>query len=309
MPELPEITCRAREMNKALVGKTVADIEIGQPKCLNMPARKFAASLAGARLLEVTNRGKWIFAETTRGWLLINMGMGGEILLVKAKNLPAKRRAVFKFKDGTALSVNFWWFGYVHFAPTGRLDRHGMTAVLGPNATDLGPDDLWALIKGRRGRVKALLLDQSRLAGIGNAYIHDILFLARLHPLESLSNLDQDDARRLALAIRDGLAPSIEKGGAFYELNLHGRPGGFLKEHIMVGYRPGEPCPACGTAVVKIKTGGTASFVCPRCQALRKASEKASKKASRKPAGGASERTARRSSRKKGPARRAPGRR
>ncbi|MFZ1945923.1 MAG: DNA-formamidopyrimidine glycosylase family protein [bacterium] len=271
MPELPEITCRAREMNEALVGKTIASIEIGQPKCLNVPARTFAASLAGARLLEVTNRGKWIFVETTRGWLLINMGMGGEILLVRSKSLPAKRRVVFKFKDGAALSLNFWWFGYIHFVRPGKLDGHAMTAVLGPNATDISAEELWAMIEGRRGRVKTLLLDQSRLAGIGNAYVHDILFLAGLHPLESLSNLDEDDARRLAQAIRDGLVPSIKKGGAFYELNLHGKKGGFLKKHILVGYRPGEPCPVCDTAIVKIRTGGTASFICPRCQALRKA--------------------------------------
>jgi formamidopyrimidine-DNA glycosylase len=271
MPELPEIMSRAREMNKALVGKTIAGIEVGQPKCLNIPVKRFAASLAGARLLEVKNRGKWIFVETTKGWLLVNMGMGGEILLVPAKALPAKRRVAFKFKDRTALSLNFWWFGYVHFVGPGKLASHAMTAVLGPNATDLGAEDLWAMIKGRRGRVKALLLDQSRLAGIGNAYVHDILFLAGLHPLESLSNLGEDDARRLAQAIRDGLVPSIKKGGAFYELNLYGKKGGFLKKHIVVGYRPDEPCPVCGTAIAKIKTGGTASFICPRCQALRKA--------------------------------------
>jgi formamidopyrimidine-DNA glycosylase len=270
MPELPEITSRAHEMNKALVGKKIAAVEVLQPKCLNVPARKFESALRGAQIREVTNRGKWIFAETTRGWLLINLGMGGEILLVKGKTLPAKRRLTFRFSDGTALSLNFWWFGYAHYVAAGKLGGHAMTRALGPNAIDLGPEDLRAKIEGRRGGVKAFLLDQNQLAGIGNAYVHDILFLAGLHPQRTLDTLSDSDVRRLAKGIEDGLRPSIKKGGAFYELSLHGKKGGFRKEDILIGYREGEPCPKCRTAIKKIRTGGTSSFICPRCQPLKR---------------------------------------
>ena len=144
-----------------------------------------------------------------------------------------------------------------------------MTRALGPNAVDLGPEDLWAKIEGRRGGVKAFLLDQTQLAGIGNAYVHDILFLAGLHPQRTLDTLDRNDAQRLARAIRDGLQPSIKKGGAFYELNLHGKKGGFRKEDILIGYRENEDCPTCGAKIMKIRTGGTSSFICPRCQPLK----------------------------------------
>lgn len=269
MPELPEITSRAREMNKALVGKKISSIEVLQPRCLNVPAGKFEAALRGAEIRAVTNRGKWIFAETTRGWLLLNLGMGGEVLLVKGKTLPAKWRLVIRFSDRTALSINFWWFGYVHYVPAGKLGGHAMTRSLGPNAVDLAPEDLWARIEGRRGGVKAFLLDQTRLAGIGNAYVHDILFLAGLHPRRTLNTLDRDDVRKLAAAIRDGLLPSIKKGGAFYELSLHGKKGGFRKADILIGYRENEDCPTCGAKIKKIKTGSTSSFICPRCQPLK----------------------------------------
>ena len=146
MPELPEITVRAREMQEELVGKTISGIEVLQPKCLNVPPDAFIGALTGAELRGVTNRGKWLFLETTKGWLLLNLGMGGEILLVTREALPEKHRLVFDFDDGTCLSLNFWWFGYAHYIPEGQLDSHTMTAKLGPNALDVTLEELQAML-------------------------------------------------------------------------------------------------------------------------------------------------------------------
>jgi formamidopyrimidine-DNA glycosylase len=154
----------------------------------------------------------------------------------------------------------FWWFGYAHYAPIDELDSHKMTAKLGPNALDLTADDLRALLKGRRGGIKSFLLNQARIAGIGNFYIHDILFRAKLHPLRAVNALFE--------AIRQGLQPSIDKGGAWYELNLYGDRGGFLREDILLGYTEDEPCPTCDAPIEKLKTGSTSSFICPHCQLL-----------------------------------------
>jgi formamidopyrimidine-DNA glycosylase len=268
MPELPEIASRALEMRASLVGKTITSIEILQPKCLNVPEDDFRAALTGARLLDVSNRGKWIFTETTQGWLLLNMGMGGEILLVTRATLPEKYRLIFDFDDDTCLAVNFWWFGYAHYVPDGNLDKHTMSSKLGPNAIDLDAFDLQAIIQGRRERVKSFLLNQERIAGIGNAYVHDILFLARLHPLRTIDTLSEQEVERLADAIHTGLQPSLDQGGAFYEKNLYGQPGGFTADQILIGYREGKPCPQCGTIIEKIKTGSTSSFICPNCQKI-----------------------------------------
>lgn len=266
MPELPEITNRAREMKGALVGRTITTIDVIQPKSLNIPKGKFVAALTGAEILDVTNRGKWIFVQTDKGWLLLNLGMGGEILLVPCDELPEKRRVVFGFDDGMCLAINFWWFGYAHYAPPDRLDEHKMTTKLGPNALDISTQDLREMIQGRRARVKSFLLDQSKIAGIGNAYVHDILFIAGLHPLRTLNTLSEEEVERLAEGIQRGLAPSLEKGGAFYEVNIHGKRGGFVMEDIIIGYREGKPCPSCSSTIVKIKTGSTSSFICPSCQ-------------------------------------------
>jgi formamidopyrimidine-DNA glycosylase len=268
MPELPEIINRAREMKAALVGKTITGIEVLQPKCLNITEDAFVEALTGARILDVKHKGKWIQIETSQGWLLLNLGMGGEILLVDREYLPEKYRLVFDLDDNTSLSVNFWWFGYAHYAADGDLATHPMTAKLGPNATDLSREDFKAMLSGQRSRLKSFLLDQTRIAGIGNAYIHDILYLAQLHPQRPIHTLDEAEIEQLFTAIQNGLQSSIDKGGASYEPRINGEKGGFMMEDVLIGYREGQPCPRCGTSIVKIKTGSTSSFICPKCQVL-----------------------------------------
>jgi len=266
MPELPEIVCRACEMKKELVGRTIRSIEVLQPKCLNLPVEAFQAGLVGARITDVTYQGKWLLVETSQGHLLINLGMGGEILLVARGEMPEKWRVRFDFHDGETLTVNFWWFGNTHYVAPGNLAEHAMTAKLGPNALDPSLDELRDLLLGRRGRIKSFLLDQSKIAGIGNAYVHDILFRAGLHPLRSITTLSEREIEGLHRAIQEELRRSIAAGAAWYEVDLHGKCGGFAAEDLLVGYREGKPCPVCGTTVEKIKTGSTASFVCPSCQ-------------------------------------------
>jgi formamidopyrimidine-DNA glycosylase len=266
MPELPEIAHLSQQMQVALTGKVISNIEALQPKCLNLDAASFHSALKGAQISQVSYHGKWIEIETNQGWLLLNLGMGGECLLVNRSSLPEKRRLIFEFTDATCLCVNFWWFGYAHFVPLDQRSSHAMTASLGPNAIDISHEELKVLFRGQRGRVKPFLLDQNHIAGIGNAYIHDILFLARLHPLRKIETLSESEIALLYQAIQNGLRPSLAKGGAFYELDLHGNKGGFTMDDILIGYKDSRPCPNCGTPIVKIKTGSTASFICPTCQ-------------------------------------------
>jgi len=270
MPELPEITCRAREMRAELVGRTIEEVEVLQPKCLNVPIPAFEKGLSRAEILDVTHHGKWIFVETSRGHLLINMGMGGEILLVRRGQLPKSWRVRFDLSGGQTLTVNFWWFGNTHYVAPGKLGDHKMTATLGANALDLAVEDFRRLLEGRRSRIKSFLLDQKRIAGIGNAYVHDILFRATLHPLRTIPTLSDADVDALYRAVRTELERSIEKGGAFYESDLYGKPGGFTGDDLLVGYREGKACPECGTEIIKIKTGSTSSFICPKCQPLER---------------------------------------
>ena len=266
MPELPEITVLARQMKDALLGKTISGMEIGQPKCLNVSEEAFRAGLTGAQIRDVMHHGKWILVETTQGWFLISLGMGGEILLMADDAFPEKRQLVLHFRDGTHLVFHFWWFGYLHHVQ--HLADHAMTRKLSPNALDLSLEEFRALLRGRRGGIKSFLLNQARIAGIGNVYVQDPLFAAGIHPMRKIDSLRDGEVEALWRALREIMQRSIALGGSAWEMDLYGVKGRWDASHLVIAYREGEPCPVCGTIVEKVKTGSTSSHVCPRCQPL-----------------------------------------
>ena len=264
MPELPEIAVLARDMQRELVGRTISGIEVRQPKCLNLPPEEFRPAVLGTRIRRVIAHGKWLKIALSSGWLLLNLGMGGEVLLSDRQHLPEKHRLVLDLDDGAALAVNFWWFGYMHYVK--NLPDHSMTARLGPDFMSLSLDGFRQLLQGRRGGIKAFLLNQKRIAGIGNVYVQDPLFKAGIHPLRRINTLTEDKIASLYHAIRDTLQESIDHGGSHWEQDLYGDQGGWDSSFFLVAYREGEPCPTCGTAIEKIRTGSTSSYICPVCQ-------------------------------------------
>lgn len=267
MAELPEIMNLAAQMQRTLIDKVVQEVEVNQPKCLNMPVDAFRATLLGQRFRGTIARGKWLVTSLPSGWLLISLGMGGDLLYhADAATLPEKRRVAFSFRDGSYLSLSFWWFGYVHYAR--ELAEHAMVAKLGPNALDLSLDDFRALLQGKRGAVKTLLMDQSHIAGIGNVYVQDPLFKARIHPLRPANSLSEEEIAALWQAIRETLQKSVALGGFAYEKNLYGEKGRWDTSYFQIAYREGKACPRCGAVVTKIKTGSTSGFICPTCQPL-----------------------------------------
>lgn len=264
MPELPEMYIFARDMQKELAGKKIADIEIVQPKCLNVPPDVFRSKLVGATIRGASYHGKWVQIETSNGWLMMNLGMGGDMLLVTDDTMPEKYRLRFFFADGSVLAVNFWWFGYAHWAA--ELADHPMTAKLGPNALDLTLEEFHELLRARRGAIKPFLLNQARIAGIGNVTVQDPLFRARIHPMRSIADLSDEDIEALYGAIQHTLREAIEHGGSSWERNLYGQKGNWGMEFFKVAYRADKACPECGTTIEKIKTGSTSGYICPNCQ-------------------------------------------
>lgn len=270
MPELPEIHVLARDMRKELAGRTVSDVTVLQPKCLNVPVEEFKIALTGARILDTTARGKWLLTETTQGWMLTNLGMGGEVLLVDHNSLPEKFRLAIGFQDGSCLAINFWWFGHVHYVKD--LADHRMVSSLGPDFLDVTLDDFRRLLHGRRGGIKSFLLDQRRIAGIGNVYVQDPLFKSGLHPLRRINTLSEQEVGDLWRAVRETLLESIDLDGSQWEQTLDGSYGRWDSTHLLVAYREGKPCPVCGTPIEKIRTGSTSTHICPRCQSEAAAS-------------------------------------
>ncbi len=284
MPELPEIVNLARQMDRELKGRKIAALDIRQPKCLNMPPGHFQTLLLGKSFVQVGFKGKWVLAglraespsprqpsasqHGSEARFLLSLGMGGDALFhAPGAVLPDQYQVRMDFADGSSFTVRFWWFGYAHAATPETLGLHKMTAELGLNPLDeeeFSFDAFAGVLEGKRGGVKSFLMDQRNVAGIGNVYIQDILFLARLHPNRRLPSVTQDEKRRLYGAVREVLAESTGMGGLKYEKDLYGRNGRW--DTTRVGYREGKPCPVCGTTIEKIKTGSTSSFICPSCQ-------------------------------------------
>lgn len=270
MPELPEIIVIAKQMDEELAGKCVSEVEDKQPKHLNMPFQEFAKAATGKIVNSVSSRGKWLFIKLDPAYfMLINLGMGAELLYFKSNSeIPENSQFKLTFVDKTGFTIHFWWFGHVHLVREKDLGEHELTSKLGTSPIDkqFTLDYFKRIVTGKKMRVKSFLLDQKNLSGIGNVYVQDILFKAELHPARKLSSLSDKEVDALHKAICGVLNYSIKRGGASFELDFHGKKGKFTPNEFLVGYKTGKPCPRCNTIIEKIRTGSTASYICPQCQ-------------------------------------------
>jgi len=268
--ELPEITVLSRQMEKEIVGRRIVEAKVSNEKCLNMPLERFRDIVVGEAVTSVEGRGKWIFMGIGSGHvLLFNTGMGADVIHFNAEDaLPEKYHIKVAFDDGSGFTVRVWWFCYLHLVPSHEQAEHKLTGDLGMSPLDDGftLDYFKELLRGRRGGIKSFLTNQRNVAGIGNVYIQDILFNAGLHPLRRIPSLSEEEVESLYRSMQSVLRESIEMGGLAYEKDFYGNRGGYGKEQYKIAYKPDLPCPECGTTIQKIKTGSTASFICPNCQ-------------------------------------------
>lgn len=271
--ELPELTILGRQMRKEIVGKRVSEVEVANPKCLNMTFEQFKKTVVGKTVKSVESRGKWLFIKLNSHRLLFNPGMGADVIHFKPNDkLPEKYQIKFDLEDGTGFTIRVWWFCYLHLMPEKKLGEHKLTAKLGitPLEKRFTLDHFKQLLSQKRGNIKSFLIDQKNIAGIGNVYIQDILFNAKLHPKRKIPSITDTEIDVLHKSIKSVLNESIELGGLAYEKDFYGNKGGYGKAQYKIAYKPGEPCPTCQTTIQKIKTGSTSSFICPNCQTLDK---------------------------------------
>ena len=269
--ELPELTVLGRQMRKELPGKRISGVEVANPKCLNMPFEQFQKTVVGETVKSVESKGKWLFIEFNSHSLLFNPGMGADIIYFKSSGeLPEKYQIRFLFDDETGFTIRVWWFCYLHLMSKGKLSEHKLTAKLGISPLDsrFTLDHFRQLLGSKRGNIKSFLLDQKNVAGIGNVYVQDMLFHAKLHPKRKIPSLTDLEITELHKAITSVLNESIGLGGLAYEKDFFGNKGRYGPNQFRIAYKPGKPCPTCQTPIQKIKTGSTSSFICPTCQPL-----------------------------------------
>jgi formamidopyrimidine-DNA glycosylase len=273
MAELPEITKLSEQMQEILCGRTVKEVILLQEKCSNVAPEELQRRAEGAKIINVRNKGKWIITQLDNGEnLLLSLGMGAEVLyLENEKEEPEKYQIKLIFSDGSGYTARFWWFGKLLIASEDELSSE-------PNTRDIALDPFderftyeyfTTLLRGKRTQIKAFLMDQKNVGGIGNMYMHDILFKSGLHPQKKISDMSTQDMELLYRSIQEVLDLSRRKGAFFYESDFFGQKGGFNTEDFLVGYKENEPCPRCGETILLIKTGSTSSYICPACQKLQ----------------------------------------
>jgi formamidopyrimidine-DNA glycosylase len=271
MAELPEIMILTRQIRNELKDKEFESVEIIQEKSLNMEKEDFIENILSKKVIGAYNKGKWIFLELSgNSNLLLNLGMGADILFYnKEEDLPEKYQCRFQFKDHSGFTCRFWWFGHVEFVPNEELIEHKPTKDIALSPLDLNftSEYFTKLIKGR-SQIKNLILNQKKIGGIGNVYIHDILFIAKIHPQRLANSLKSEEIEDIYKIIGENLKNARDKGGLAYEMDFYGIKEGYTTDDFLVAYKEGEPCPVCGTAIEKIKTGSTSSYICPKCQQL-----------------------------------------
>lgn len=272
MAELPEIAKLTGQMRDTLCGKTIQAITLLQEKCANIPPDEFQKRTVGARIEDVRNRGKWIITGLHNGEnILLSLGMGADILYFdNEENEADKYQVKVIFSDGSGYTARFWWFGKFLLVSDEELASEPNTKDIAIDPFDerFTLDYFSSLLKGKRTQIKSFLMNQKNVGGIGNMYMHDILFKARLHPQKKISDMDRDEIILLYNSIKDILNLSREKGTFAYESDFFGQKGGYTMDYFLVGYKENQPCPVCGETIVSIKTGSTTTFICPACQKL-----------------------------------------
>jgi formamidopyrimidine-DNA glycosylase len=267
MPELPEVETVVRGLRRA-ARHQVANVTYASPHLLKRePALR---TLAGDHLDSFTRRGKYIIAELSSGRkLLIHLRMSGR-LIVKGKRARIDKHdhLVLTFSDSAKKLVfrDVRKFGIVEFMrSTGdpRLD------CLGPEANKISSRQLVQLIATSSRPIKALLLDQTKLAGLGNIYVDESLYRAGIHPSQAADSINRDDAAKLAQAIRDVLRLAIKYMGTTFDSyrRADGKTGQFAGR-LQVYNKTGQSCGRCGDRISKIRLAGRGTHFCPTCQML-----------------------------------------
>lgn len=275
MPELPEVETVVKDLNQsAIIGLKIKTAEVHWHRSIgDLPLSEFAKKLIGHTILKITRRAKYIVVTLDKGYVLIHLRMTGRFTL-ESKECPHSpyERVCLTLSDGRQL----------RFIDTRKFGRIYLSQNLEQFFNKIGPEPLdssftWqklhSMLAKRSTRLKPLLLNQEFIAGLGNIYVDEALWLAKLHPLRKANTLSENEIKELFKAIQEALLKGIQSNGAtlgngktnFYRLD--GSKGRHIFE-LNVFRLTGKPCKRCNTLIEKIVITGRSTHFCPQCQQL-----------------------------------------
>jgi formamidopyrimidine-DNA glycosylase len=266
MPELPEVETIVRGLRGPCVGQSIERVTINWKRHIAAPGpSQFSKQIKGQRIQSIGRRGKYLVFQLNDATMLIHLKMSGDLTVVPSSDSPDKHaHTVFHFTNGHELRFSDTRkFGKVFLVK----DINQVTGKLGPEPLD---DDFTAkklgeLLHSRHRAIKALLLDQTVIVGVGNIYSDESLHRAKIHPLRHSDSLSEAEVRALWKSLRSTLSAAILNGGSSIDWVYR---GGQHQNHFRVYGRTGKPCPVCKTPIQRILVAQRSTHFCPNCQKL-----------------------------------------
>lgn len=270
MPELPEVETTRRGITPAIQSRTVTAV-IVRNRALRWPVpANMAKTLAGRRVHDVERRGKYLLIVLDRGTLILHLGMSGSLRITSPGSAPEKHDHVdIVFDNGCCLRFRDpRRFGSIHYTAADPRAHH-LLASIGrePLDEEFNGDYLHDVARNRRQSIKTLIMDGRIVAGIGNIYANEALFLAGIHPRRAAGRVALRRCRELAGAVKQVLTSAIGKGGTTLRdfTSGAGQPG-YFRQQLNVYGREGEACKVCGSPIRETRIGQRSTFYCVNCQ-------------------------------------------
>lgn len=270
---MPEVETIRKTLKSLIVGKEIKDVLVYLPKIIKYPndVEEFRFYLKGKMVKDIGRRGKFLLIEFEDMVLVSHLRMEGRYgLYLKDDPVEKHTHIIFHFSDGTELRYrDVRQFGTMHLYPKGSENHRAPLNKLGPEPLDetFTFSQFAAKTAKRETKIKPLLLNQEFLAGLGNIYVDEALFMAGIHPERPASSLTCQEVMKLYEAIRKTLEKAIEMGGSSIKSYVNGQGEmGMFQQQLKVYGRKGNPCFHCGTEVIRLVVGGRGTHICPKCQ-------------------------------------------
>ncbi len=270
MPELPEVETVCRGISPHVIGKQITGVILRTPRLRAPLDPLMSGKLMEQTIVQVNRRAKYLLLQTTRGGLLVHLGMTGVLRVVAAQTPAARHDHVdLLFADGSCLRFTdprrFGQFIYSESDPA----QHPLLQHLGPEplSAEFNGDLLYRRSRNRTQGVKPLLMDQRTVVGVGNIYANEALFRSGISPLRRASRVGRQRYRHLAEQVKAVLTEAISAGGTTISdfRDSDGRPG-YFRQQLLVYGRAGSPCPVCGGTISCVRVGGRSTYFCRHCQ-------------------------------------------
>lgn len=276
MPELPEVETVKRTLNQLVKGKVIDHVTVNLARIIQRPddIDQFAFMLAGHTIQNVERRGKFLRILLDDLVLVSHLRMEGRYGLYESSEPVEKHtHVIFHFDDGTELRYkDVRQFGTMHLFQPGEEFKVPPLSKLGlePLDADFTVEKFKAVLAGKTTKIKAVLLNQAYVVGIGNIYVDESLFRAGIHPEQLANTLTDEQYRKLHQAVVATLAESVEVGGSSIKSYVNGQGEmGMFQHQLKIYGRQNQPCQTCGTIIEKSVVGGRGTHYCPVCQSIK----------------------------------------